>query len=87
MNLNITNDVVKFIQSLPPKQFKQVRGKIIKLLTDKESSDIIKMKGYPYSGTDIGEYRIVFFVEKDILKTAEVGKRNDDEINKAVSRK
>jgi mRNA interferase RelE/StbE len=72
---------------LLPKQFKQVWGKIIKLLKDKESSNIIQMKGYPYSRTDIGEYRIVFFAEKDILKIAVVEKRNDDEINKAVSRK
>ncbi len=47
--------------------------------------DSKKLKGYPYRGTDIGEYRIIYRVEEDVLKIALVGKRNDSAIYKKLT--
>ena len=43
-----------------------------------EPHDSKELLGYPFSRADIGEYRIVYRVEGDILRVAFIGKRNDD---------
>ena len=48
--------------------------------------DSKELKGYPYRGTDIGEYRIIYRVEKDVLKIALVDKRNDSAIYRRLAR-
>ncbi|MCK4824004.1 hypothetical protein KA005_50090 [bacterium] len=55
-------------------------------MANPEPHDSKELKGYPYRGTDIGEYRIIYCVEKDILKIAIVGKRNDSEVYKKLAR-
>ena len=49
-----------------------------------EPHDSKELKGHPYRGTDIGEYRIIYRVEKDVLKIALVGKRNDSAVYKKL---
>ena len=87
LKLEITHQVKKFIDTLPPKQFRQVVNKALSLMADPEPSDSVKMKGYPFRRADIGEYRIVYRLENDSLKVACIDKRNDDRIYKLINRK
>jgi len=48
--------------------------------------DSKELKGYPYRGTDIGEYRIIYRLEEDVLKIALVGKRNDSAVYRELAR-
>ncbi len=74
------------MDGLPPKQFKQVVRKILSLMEEPMPTDSISLSGYPYRRADMGEYRIIYRVENDLLKVALVGKRNDDEVYKKLKR-
>ena len=55
-------------------------------MANPEPHDSKELKGHPYRGTDIGEYRIIYRVEEDVLKIALVGKRNDSAVYKKFVR-
>jgi mRNA interferase RelE/StbE len=80
LKLDLTRQARRFLETLPPKQFRQVVNKVFSLMSVPDSPDTIQMHGYPYRRADIGEYRIVYRVESGTLKVACVGKRNDDEV-------
>lgn len=75
-----TKDAAKFLEALPPKQFRQIWLKVLDLLRNPHPQDSIQLSGYPYHRTDIGEYRIVYIVQEDTLRIILVGKRNGDEV-------
>ena len=80
LKLDLTRKAMSFLDKLPSKQFKQVSKKIFSLMANPKPNDSKELKGYPYRGTDIGEYRIIYRVEEDVLKIALVGKRNDSAV-------
>lgn len=81
LNLRISRDAKKFLDTLPPKQFRQVVQKVFALLADPRPHDTKELKGYPYLRSDIGEYRIIYDVQdNETLRLILVGKRNDDEV-------
>ena len=55
-------------------------------MANPEPHDSKELKGYPYRRADIGEYRIVYRVEGDVLKITVVGKRNDSDVYKKLAR-
>ena len=79
-------ETLKFLDKLPAKQFKQISKKIFSLMADPEPHDSKELKGSPYRGTNIGEYRIIYRLEDDVLKIAIVGKRNDPAVYKELTR-
>ena len=83
----MSKKTLAFLNKLPPKQFKQVSNKIFSLMTIPNPHDSKELKGYPYRRADIGEYRIVYRVEGDVLKIAVVGKRNDSDVYKKLARR
>ena len=86
LRLDLTKKTIVFLDKLPPKQFKQVSNKIFSLMTNPKPHDSKELKGHPYRGTDIGEYRIIYRVEQDVLKIVLVGKRNDSAVYKKLAR-
>ena len=84
--LDLTKKALNFLDKLPPKQFKQVSRKIFSLMANPKPHDSKKLKGSPYRGTDIGEYRIIYRVEDDVIKVAIVGKRNDSAVYRELAR-
>lgn len=86
--LDVTKDVLEFIQELDPKRFKQVLNKTLSLLENPHPHDSKKLIGYEeYYRADVGEYRIIYRVDKDILKVALIGKRNDDKFTNSLNEK
>ncbi len=83
----MTRDAYKFLEDLQAKQFRQVTMKALSLLNDPSPSDSSALKGYDYYRVDVGEYRIVYRFDEDIVSLALIGKRNDDEVYKALKRK
>ncbi len=88
LKLDIANrKIVKFLQVLPAKHFKQVLLKIVQLQKDPFPNDSQKLKGDDAFRTDIGEYRIIYTVEnEDTLTIWGAGKRNDGEVYKKYGR-
>ena len=81
LKLKLTKAAQKFLNTLPPKQFRQVVQKIFSLLSDPHPHDTKELKGYPFLRNDIGEYRIIYDVQNgETLRVIEIGKRNDDEV-------
>lgn len=86
--IDITKSAGKFIKKLPPKQYRQVVGTILSLREDPNPHDSEQLSGFPeYQRVDIGEYRIVYRFDKEIVYIAVVGKRNDDEVYKRFTQK
>lgn len=87
LKLDFSNDALSFLDSLPGKQFKQLVTAIFDLLKTPEPHDSKRLKGYPYRRVDFGEYRIIYRVQNECLQILIVGKRNDGEVYKELSRK
>lgn len=88
MKIDITKAAVKFLEKLQPKHFRQIVRWIFKLRENPLPHDAKQLAGYPeYQRVDIGEFRIIYRIENDILKIAVIGKRNDDEVYKKFTRK
>lgn len=79
----------KFIEKLPPKHQRQVKGYLLSFLKNPFPEDVKPLKGYePYFRGDIGEYRVIYRYSKpeDLVSIVLVGKRNDGEIYKIARR-
>ncbi len=88
LKIELSKRAEKFIRKLPAKQARQIAFKLNELRSNPEPQDSQKLKGYDvYRRTDVGEYRIVYFVRGSVvLIVVLVGKRNDDEVYKQLKR-
>lgn len=84
--LSLSKASVRFLDTLPPKQYRQVTRKIVMLMADPRPADAERLKGYDYSRVTVGEYRIVFDVRDRVLCVVAIGKRNDDEVYRRLGR-
>jgi mRNA interferase RelE/StbE len=88
LKLALSNDAGAFLNNLPAKQFKQVVGRMLSLLKNPNAHDKRPIVGASkHHRIDIGEYRIVFWVDGEILKIPVIGKRNDDEVYRRLMQK
>lgn len=86
MKLLLSKGAKDFLDTLPPKQFRQVVLTVFRLLSEPYPHDVKLLKGYPYHRVDVGEYRVVYEVNEEELHVLVVGKRNDDEVYKRLKR-
>ncbi len=86
LRLNLSHKASKFLKKLPSKQAQQIALKIQQLRQDPYPQDSIKLKGFPFRRADLGEYRIIYYIQADILEILIIGKRNDDEVYKQLKR-
>jgi mRNA interferase RelE/StbE len=88
--LDYSRDAVKFLDSLPAKQYKQVAKKVLDLSKNPLPNDSILLKGYENRRrADIGEYRIIYEIVKQSPSTVAIlviDKRNDDTAYKKAIR-
>lgn len=80
LKLLVSKKAQKFLDDLPPKQFRQIVKKVFALLEKPKPHDSEELRGYPFLRNDVGEYRIIHDVQGDTLRLILVGKRNDDEV-------
>jgi mRNA interferase RelE/StbE len=86
LKLDLERRARGFLDGLPAKQFRQVAVRLFDLLRDPEASDTSALKNSPYRRADVGEYRIVYRVEGDVLLVPLIGKRNDGDVYKRLGR-
>jgi mRNA interferase RelE/StbE len=86
MLMDITHDSLKFLRTLDPRQFRQVVTALFRLLQDPEPHDSASLTGFPFRRVDIGEYRIIYHVDGEVLRVPLVGKRNDDDVYRRLRR-
>lgn len=85
--INTSKSVDDFLKTLPPKQFKQIFTKIWDLRSNPRPHDSIKLIGFEDKyRTDIGEYRIIYNFDNTIISIQTIGKRNDGEVYKNISK-
>jgi len=84
---SLSRAAVRFLDTLPPKQFRQVARRIIMLMADPRPADAERLRGYEYSRVTVGEYRVIFDIRDDVLCVVAVGKRNDDEVYRRLIRR
>jgi mRNA interferase RelE/StbE len=83
--LSLSRASVRFLDTLPPKQYRQVTRKIIMLMANPQPADAERLKGFEYSRVTAGEYRVIFDVHDGPLRIVAIGKRNDDEVHRRLS--
>lgn len=86
LKINISRKVAKYLKKLPPKQAKQALKKIMALRETPFPNDSKKLVNYSFHRVDIGEYRLIYYVKKNVLNLVLLGKRNDGEIYKKLKR-
>jgi mRNA interferase RelE/StbE len=84
--LSLSRASVRFLDTLPPKQCRQVTRKIIMLMANPQPADAERLKGYDYSRVTVGEYRVIFDVHDGALRVIAIGKRNDDDVYRRLRR-
>jgi mRNA interferase RelE/StbE len=82
LTLDIKRAAYDLLTEMQLKPIRQVMLNILKLTKNPVPQDSKKLTGYCYYRIDIGEYRVIYDVEDDILHVSLVGKRNDDEVYK-----
>jgi mRNA interferase RelE/StbE len=86
--LGYSKDFLKQIADLPPKHFKQVISKALSLVEVPMPPDAKQLSGYKgLYRVDSGEYRIIYTYDDDYVDLILVGKRNDDDVYRQLSRK
>ena len=85
LKIALSKKAFKFVKDLPPKQFRQVVGAVLSLTQNPKPHDSKPLKGYPYHRQDVGEYRVIYYVDGDTLKIPIIGKRNDDDVYRQLS--
>ena len=80
LKLLVSKKAQKFLDGLPPKQFRQIMKKVFALLENPRPHDSEELRGYPFLRNDVGEYRIIYDMQGDTLRLILVGKRNDAEV-------
>ncbi len=87
LKLDISRDSLGFLQTLNPKQYRQIVSTVFRLLQNPEPQDSSRLIGYPYRRVDSGVYRIIYDVAGDLLQVLLIGKRNDNEIYRKLRRR
>jgi len=80
LKLLVSKKAQKFLDDLPPKQFRQIMKKVFALLENPRPHDSEELRGYPFLRNDVGEYRIIYDMQGDTLRLILVGKRDDAEV-------
>ena len=85
--IDLSRQAAQFLRDLPAKQARQIAEKLRLLESDSASLPSETLKGYaPLRRAKSGEFRIIFALEADVIAVRLIGKRNDDEIYRALER-
>lgn len=86
LRIDVGKRAAKFQARLPAKHRRQIAERIILLANAPDAPDTKGLHGSPYRRADSGEYRIVYEVAAGTLRVVLIGKRNDDEVYRALRR-
>ena len=85
--IDLSRQAAGFLRGLPAKQSRQIAGKLRLLESDPASLPSETLKGYaPLRRAKSGEFRIIFAMDAEVIAVRLIGKRNDDDIHRALER-
>lgn len=89
MNLRMTRQALKALESLDAKQYRQVGLAVFGLLKDQQPHDSRALRGAKHGERriDVGEYRVIYSSSKDVVEILVIGKRNDDAVYQVWERR
>ena len=86
-SIDLSRQAERFLRELPVKQARQIAEKLQALAADPSALPSEQLRGYaPMRRLRAGEFRIIYAVEGETVQVRLIGKRNDDEIYKALGR-
>ena len=86
--IDIWPEAQDFLDTIAAKQQRQISVKIFLLAENPTPPTSKLLKDYaPLRRFRSGDYRIVYFIERDILRIPLIDKRRDDKIYRLVTRK
>ena len=86
-SIDLSRQAERFLRDLPVKQARQIAEKLQALAADPSAQPSEQLRGYaPMRRLRAGEFRIIYAVESETVQVRLIGKRNDDEIYKALGR-
>lgn len=75
--LSLQKAVIKELDELPAKHYRQVVSAILDLLVDPALHYSKRLQNSPYSRIAVGEYRVIYRADDGVVAVAAFGKRND----------
>ena len=86
-SIDLSRQAERFLRELPVKQARQIAEKLQALAADPSAIPSEQLRGYaPMRRLRAREFRIIYALEGDVVQVRLIGKRNDDEIYKALGR-
>jgi mRNA interferase RelE/StbE len=85
--LVLNRGVLKELDELPAKQYRQVVSAVLDLLADPCPHYSKALEGTPYRRLAVGEYRVVYRADEECVHVLVAGKRNDGEVYRQLQRK
>ena len=85
--LDMTNTARKILEDLEGKQCKQVAVKMLSLLRDPYPHDSEHLSNRNFRRVDIGEYRIIYQVNQNVVEILTIGRRNDGAVYKMFNKR
>ena len=87
LKIDISKRAAKFLSKLTPKNARQIGTKIQELRLNPTPHDSQLLKGYaPLRRLDIGEFRVIYCFDTQLVIITLVGKRNDSDVYKQLKR-
>ena len=83
-SLRLHKSVLRELDTLPPKQYRQVVSSMLDLLNDPAPHYSKRLVGSDYSRIAVGEYRVIYRLDGDTILVAACGKRNDGEVYRVL---
>ena len=87
--LNLSKEAQKQLAALPKKQQQIIAAKLRQVQQNPLLSGSRRLKGRlaDYRRVRAGDFRIIYFIEADIVKVVIIGKRNDGKVYRRAGRK
>lgn len=81
LEIDVSDDAYAFLRTLPEKHERQLIARIERLAENPRHPTSKILEGYaPLRRLRSGDYRIIYFVDKNILKIPLIDKRGDDKV-------
>lgn len=85
--LLLNKAVLKELEEVPAKQYRQVVSAILDLLAEPSPHYSKALEGTPYRRLALGEYRVIYRADEEAVYVVVAGKRNDDEVYRSLRQK
>lgn len=84
---DLANDAMRFLKKRDAKQFMQIFQAVTALCGDPRPADSIAMGNGKHFRKDVGEFRVIYRFDAELLHVTVIGNRNDSAAYQEFNRK